>query len=468
MSFVNNLFGAIAGQSILRESSMDFIPTERGKTIDIKGGDVAWLGMRSRLMQKHAYDFCYPVASISDRLAEYDLTSIVEVLRNKGKGANNYATGEWANNIKKRFAKPNPLQSWEQFRGQQNIYKRIFGFCPVLPLVPAGFSPDNCTAMINLPPWLFDVVGKNNYVASTTEELVDHYTLSILGKTLKFQPNELIILEDSFMQDENARFLLPQSRLVGLDMQISNICAALEADNVLLRKRGPLGFISSDPQSKDAIGFVAMSDDEKDLLQGDLRKYGLSLAQLQYVISRTPARWNPMSYNVNELGTKETVVAGIEAICARYNYPYILYKESDATFANGAQAATAVYFNNVIPNANKDAGKYNMFFKAEENNSKIVFNFDEVVFLQDDIATQAGARKAQNDAYLIEYDNDLITLNQWREAMGYDTVPGDGDKYKSEVSKKPEPVKLPPGVTPPKETEDENDNKEDEDITPED
>lgn len=471
MSFINNLFGAIAGQSILRDTSMDFIPGNKDgvkQEIQIKGDSVAWLGMRSRLMQKYAYDFCYPVAAVCDRLAEYDLTGMVEILRSKGKGKENFATGSVATNLNKRFANPNPLQSWEQFRGQQTVYKKIFGFCPVLPLVPAGFTPDNCTAMINLPPWLFDVVGKSNYVASTSEELIDHYTLNILGKTLKFQPKELIILEDSFMQDEHTKFLLPQSRLVGLDMQISNICAALEADNVLLRKKGPLGFISQDPGAKDSVvGYLPMEDEEKEKLQAALQTYGLSWSQFQYVISQTPTRWNPMSYDTNQLGTKATVIAGIEGICSRYNYPYILYKESDATYANGAQAATAVYFNNVIPNANKDGGKYNKFFKAEENAIKIVFNFDNVVFLQDDVKTQAEARKAQNDAYLIEYENDLITLNQWREAMGYDTVPGDGDKYKSELTKAAEPMKLPAGITPPKETEEET-TEEDEDITPED
>jgi len=457
MSFINNLFGVIAGQTNLRGSNMDFIPGgSKGEQIVIKGDNVAWLGMRSRLMQKYAYDFCYPVSSVVDRLAEYDLTGRVDILRSKGKGKENDATGPWATAMRNRFAKPNPLQSWEQFRGQQNVYKRIFGFCPVLPIVPVGFQPSDCVAIINLPPWLFDAVPVKNYSlgASKIEEIVSHYTLTLPGGVIKLAPGEVMMLEDSFMQDELSKFLLPQSRLVGLDMQISNICAALEADNVLLRKRGPLGFISHEVV-KDSIGYIPMETEDKDLLQSDLARYGLSWNQFQYVISQMPARWNPMSYNTKELGTKETVAAGEEAICHRYGYPYILYKESDATFANGAQAATAVYFNNVIPNANKDAGKYNAFFKAEENGCKISFCFDDVVFLQDDVKTQADARTSQNEAYLIEYENNLITLNQWREAMGYDTVPGD-DVYKRDV-KAPvvEKVPLPPGVTVPKEGEEE-------------
>jgi len=170
MSFINNLFGAIAGQSIVRQTSMDFIPLDgEGRTIQIKGDNATWLGMRNRLMQKYAYDFCYPVASVIDRLAEYDLTSEVEILRSKGKGKENYATGTWANNMNARLKNPNPLQSWEQFRGQQIVYKRVFGFCPVLPIVPTGFTPDYCTALINLPPWLFGVEAVNNASISASK-----------------------------------------------------------------------------------------------------------------------------------------------------------------------------------------------------------------------------------------------------------------------------------------------------------
>jgi hypothetical protein len=447
MSFINNLFGAIAGQTIFRGTTMDRIPTDdKGTTIEVKGDNVSWLGMRSRYMQKYAYDFCYPVSSVVDRLAEYDLTGEVEITRAKGKGKENEATGTWATNMRRRFARPNPLQSWEQFRGQQVVYKRVFGFCPVMPIVPVGFTPDNATAIINLPPWLFDVVAQETIspFASSINDIVKHWTLTIWGKTIELKAEWVFLLEDSFIMDENSKYILPQSKLVGLDMAISNICAAMEADNVLLKKRGPLGFISHEAATKDnMVGYLPMEPEEKLELQQDLQQYGLSWSQFLYVISKTPARWNPMSFDTKQLGTKETVVAGEEAICHRYGYPYILYRESDATYANGAQAATSVYYNNVIPNANKDASKYNQFFLAEQNNAEIEFCFDDVPFLQDDEETKANARKAMNENCQIEYDNNLITLNQWREKMGYNTVPGD-DTYKRDSA--PSTVPMPTGV----------------------
>lgn len=442
-SFVSHLFGSIAGPYTLGlNPSVDFIPADsNGKIIDIKGHDATWLGMKNRLMQKYAYEYCFPVSSVVDRLAEYDITGVIEILRATGKGKENYATGEWAARMKKLIAQPNPLQNWEQFRGQQVIYKKIFGYCPVFPLVPAGFDPSYATAMINIPPWCFEAVPTRKFLyTSKAEELIDKYIVTINGTRFELKPNEIFILEDSFFQDDECGYLLPQSRLVGLDMAISNICAAMEADNVLLKKKGPLGFISADP-GRDQAGPLPFDKGERDQLQQALQAYGLSLSQYQYVIAGFAAKWNAMSYDVKQLGTKETIILGEKSICHRFGFPYVLYEEVDATFANSSTAAKAVFNNNVIPNNKKDLNKYNKFFKSEENNAKIVGDFCDTPALQEDAKAKAEAAKAWNDALLIEYNNNLITRNQWLEARGYDKI-ADGDKYKKDegTTAPPEPV----------------------------
>lgn len=445
-TFFNNLFGTIAGPSGLYRNGggMDFIPADgQGGTIQIKGDTASWLGLKNRLMQKFAYDFCFPVACVADRLAEYDIAGTLQILRNKGKGKDNFATGDWAVRMGKFLAQPNPLQSWEQFRGQQNVYKRVFGFCPVLPIVPIGFEalPEYALSMINIPPWLFEARSTRKLLyQNKLEEIVKEYVVTILGETFILNPNQVIILEDSFMQDEQCDFLLPQSRLVGLDMAVSNLCAAMEADNVLLKKKGPLGVWSHDASAtKDSVaGYVPMSSTEKKELQDALQHYGMSWNQYQYVISRQPVKWAAMSFDVKQLGTKETVIASEKAICHRYGYPYVLYEETDATYANGSNAARGVYQNNIIPNNTKDLAKYNKFFKAEENNAKIVCDYSELPALQEDKLAQAQAANEWNSALEKEYLNNVITLNEWRTARGYDTRP-DGDVYYKDLQAPPTP-----------------------------
>jgi hypothetical protein len=268
------------------------------------------------------------------------------------------------------------------------------------------------------------------------EEAIESYTVNLFGNQKNFEPSQILILKDGNIQSPDDDYIFPQSKLVGLDMAVSNICAAMEADNVLLKKRGPLGFISHDAAAtKDSVaGYLPMTEREKKELQGELQNYGLSLNQWQYVISRTASKWNPMSYDVNQLGTKETITQATEAICQRYGFPYILIKESDATYANGNQAAKNVYINEVIPSANKDFEMYSKLFKAEENNAVISVCYDDVPALQDDELQKANAAKAWDDALLIEWTNNLITKNQWLTARGYDTLP-DGDIYYDDIQR---------------------------------
>lgn len=448
-NFFDHLFGTIAGgySGLNRlNSGISFVPNNtpngKGKTIRIKGSGAKWLGMRNRVMQKYAYEFCYPVGAVTDRLAEYDLTGELQILRSTGKGKDNFATNDWAQRMNALLQQPNPMQSWEEFRGQQVVYKKIFGFCPVLPICPVGFEsqPWMALSLINLPPWLFEAVPVRGSVISWFKKtnIVKEYRATINGSVVTFTPDQVMILTDGFTPDEQSDFLLPLSRLVGLDMAISNICAAMEADNVLLRKKGPLGFISHDATTKDQASYTPMSKRHKLELQRALGNYGLTWDQYQYVISRVASKWNPMSYNVKELDTTGTLEKCEKAICHRFAFPYILYEETDTTYANGDNAAATVYQTNVIPNANKDANKYAKFFQAKENACKLFYNFECVAALQEDKKYEADAGKVKGERLKEEWLNDVITLNMWREAQGYDTEDG-GDLYYSEWKKLNQP-----------------------------
>lgn len=434
-SFFLNLFGSIANMPTAGAlgSGMDFLPLDaNGNILKLTGQDsAAWLGMKNKMMQKYAYEYCFPLSSVIDRLAEYDISGTVEIYRLEGKGKENPATNSWSQNMRKLMLRPNPLQNWMQFRAQQIAYKKTFGFCPVLPIVPAGMSPEYAQGIINLPPWLFQPVikpGVNIIQATELNQIVSGWRVNILGKQTVIGPDQLFILDDGYMQDEFFSYTLPMSRLVGLDMAISNLCASMEADNVLLRKRGPLGFITHAPKSDPVSGNIAMTNDEKSELQQNLAGYGLNWAQYQYVISRQPVKWESMGYNVKELGTKETIIAAERAICHRYAYPFILYEEQDATYANGGNAKKGVYQDNVIPGNKKDLMEYARFFQAEENNCEICGDYSHVAAFQEDEKFRGQAAQLLDQALQIEWLNNVITLNQWRILRGYDTTT-DGEVY---------------------------------------
>jgi len=305
----------------------------------------------------------------------------------------------------------------------------------VLAIVPATMDAEFAVGLINLPPWLFSPIqkGRANFLATDISELVDGWRVNVMNQVHVFKPNDIFILEDSFMLDEKEFLLLPQSRLVGLDMAISNCCAAMEADNVLLRKKGPLGFVSQDAAAgKDQMGPLPLTKTQKNVFQRALNNYGLGWGQFQYLVSRHPMKWVSMSYDTKQLGTKETVQASEKAICHRFAYPYVLYEEQDATYANGGNAKKGVFQDNVIPSNVKDFNKYNKFFKASENNCKIECDFSHVAAFQEDEKFKAQARQLNDQGLEIEFQNNIITLNQWRTQLGYDTT-ADGDVYFKDI-----------------------------------
>lgn len=434
LPIVSDLFGTIASTSAGRfPVKADFLPLDgNGKTLKIKGA-ARWRGLRNRVEQRRAYEFCFPVSTVIDRLAEADTTGRVWILRKKGKGADGEATSEWATKMRALMEQPNEMQCWEEFRGQQIVEKKMHGFVLVFPLMPAGHTdPADAYAMVNIPGDCVKPVSKRVYFSGKIANRIDHFEITILGGTTILQPEQVFILKDTFHQDREEDYLLPLSRLVGLDMAISNVCAAMEADNVLLRKKGPLGAISHDAAAvKDSqIGYLPMTKTEKKNLQGDLAQYGLSLSQWQYIISRTAIKYVPFSSNLSELRTSEKVVEGTKQICHRFNYSYVLYDQSDTTFANGDNASAMLYQTNVIPNANKDMNVYNKFFKAGDNNGYICMDFEDVPFLQEDAANEAAAALSWNQALEIEFNNNQITRDEWRIKRGWDPLPnGEGKKY---------------------------------------
>lgn len=443
-NFFDNILGTIAGydtQSLgsLPFGNLDFGPKDNKGNIIKFRRTAKWMGMESPMMQKYAYEFCAPVGTVVDKLTKYDLSGRLEINRKGGKGKDKELTGAWADSLRKLLDQPNILQSYEQWRGQQVVYKKVFGFCPVLPIMPIGFrgnkSPEKAFQLVNLPPWLFKpiMVANSNIVeAQSVGDIVSHYELSINGKVIKLDPSEVIILKDGFMQNSKVSLTLPLSRLVGLDMAVSNYCAAMEADNVLLRKKGPLGFISHDPGTKDITGYQPLRRTQKAELQRALDQYGLSWDKLQYVISRQPMRWNPMSFNVKDLDTTGTIVKSEKAICHKLGLPYALYEETENTYANDSDNALATcYQTEVIPDSNRDWKEFAKFFKAIDNNAIIATCFDHIGALQEDKQAAAITAQTLSSTLQVEYDSNIITKNQWLIARGYEPVP-DGDTYKTE------------------------------------
>lgn len=429
-SFAQSFFGSIATGFGLMGSGMDFIPKDnQGGVIKLTGNSPQWCGLGSKNMQFWAYSYCAPLSSVIDRLAEADINGVVEILTADDK--KDYDTSRAAKRILAKFKKPNSLQSWGTFRGQQIVFKKTFGWTAILCVYPEGMDKSYIKSMWNLNPYyLTPVYDNESFSLYGDKPLIKQWDITIFGTTYHIPAKNIIILRDGFMDNQETPGL-PMSKVHGLDWAVSNLLAAMEADNVLLKKRGPLGFISHDPRPDSFQGTKPMEPEDKTAIQQDLQQYGMTWSQFQYVISPLPIKWNPMSFNIRDLMTKETCRQSIDMICDRLGHPAELMSGKNATYENRSSAEKYMYNTNVVPASIRDFIDYDAWFGFDDFN--IGSCFTEFPLLQEDAVKQGESEKAKAEANEILWLSNMITRNQYLTRMGIDTIEG-GDIYYNQWS----------------------------------
>jgi len=448
LSSMNNLFGSIAKAGFL-PGNFGFVPTDaNGGTLDLTSGvEAQWLGLQSTMMQFWAYNYCSPLAGVIDRLAEADANGIVKFIDQDGNYVKNVNKIPNLRRIRSLFKRPNPRQTWVDFDMEQIVLCKIFGYCPVFCLRPDGMDSSYTKYMFNLNPFIVtpelnsntDILSEDNY------NPIKLWRANIFGHFYEFPAEDVILVKDGTIDSTRFNSGLPISKIAGLDYYVSNICAAMEADNVLLKKKGPLGIFSYDPKP-DMAGWRPMEPSEQTEVQNDLKKYGMTWSQLQYIVSRLPIKWNSMSFNVQELMTKETVRQGIEGICDRLGYPAELMSGKNATYENRNSAEKFLYQNNISPFSLRRMAVYNNFFGLDDYTLKLDYNHLPV--LQEDIVKSGEARYNLSQSVQIDWQDGRITWNESRTLMDMDEVSG-MDIYISEyLQKYPNTIKNATSPTP--------------------
>jgi hypothetical protein len=434
----NNIFGSIASGSTVTNAGVDFIPVDNnGGIFEFAAGNMSpkWLGLNTKEMQFWAYRYCSPLAAVIDRCAEADTNGKLKFVDEDGIVIKNINSRPKLKRIKKLLSEPNPFQTWEEFNSQQVVLCKIFGYCPVFAVCPAGFDKSHSISLFNLNPYYAKPVLNEKYsLYDKSGSLIKSWKITIQGEDYNISSDDILLIKDGFVDAQASDSGLPISKIAGLDYFVSNICAAMEADNVLLKKKGPLGVFSYDAKP-DIGGILPMKGSEKDELQQELSRYGLTLGQLQYVISKTPIKWNSMSFNLRDLMTKETVRQGIEGICDRIGYPAELMSGKNATYENRSSAEKYFYQNNVIPFSLRRAARYDKFFGLDEDGVSIIMDYDHLPVLQEDIMSAGQARKANSESVKMDWESGLITWNEARTLNDMDTVSG-MDIYISEYIEK--------------------------------
>lgn len=397
----------------------------------IFGSSATGFSFSEGLQYVKAIEECPPLAAVLFRMGQAASNGKVWVLKD---GSEDESDTPYAKNLKKLFKKPNVLQSWKQFYAQVNVYKRLFGFCPILVVLPDGFKDKAyASAMWCVPPWFTDIKLTNRYLyQEKLSDLIEWMKFRYNGKTTDLPLDNIILIKD--FTPALCTPILPESRAKSLKWPIANIIASLRSNNSIIKRKGGIGILSSN--GKDAIGAIPIKPDEKKEVQDSLAKqYGLHEEQSQVIITTASLNWQAMTFDAKQLMLHETIDKGTNIICDVYGWNSKLFSSGDnATLNNQSNSEKAVYQNTIIPESESDFESFNEWFQTAEKGICIDVDYSHLPILQENIKEQADADYVNNQSLQIQFNADLITMNQWLTEIGKDPIPG-GDFRRSELIK---------------------------------
>jgi len=377
------------------------------------------LNLSSKLFE--AVTLCSPLAAIIANLSDAYANGKQEVLN---RTTQNYVRGaykEW----ERLMDRPNPLQTRSQFRKQLYSFTKINGWCYVYPEYAIGFK-DRPSALWIIPPYLIEVeiTGVNGTFPMKDPSKFRTLYFTYNGIRQKLIESELIMFTDDSTEIDY-QTLLPISRLISLQKPISNIIAGLDARNNLIVRRGALGFISSDGQ--DAMGSkLPMQPQQRREIANEFHKsYGMTGERSMVAVVSAAVKWQQTAISTRDLMLFEEHESSTIDIADRFGYPAYLLGVKDGTFTNTLEAEKSLYQNTIIPDSVAIDESLNEGLKTLENNIEIKNDYSHIESLQQSEQERSQARKSMNEACKIEWDNGLITLNEWRERLGDDTIAGE-------------------------------------------
>jgi len=368
-----------------------------------------------------AYMKCPPLNSIINRKASAYINGKTYVMNAQGKEA----TTKQAKQLRALFEKPNVLQSWEEFEAQNYIYQQIYGYCIVLVVKPAGYHEAiDASSLWNIPPSMVVIEETKKLFYQTDQTgIIASITIDYKGEKTPLPLEDVFIIKD--FTPSFSTMILPASRIVALEMPVNNTIGAYESRNVLINYRGALGVISRDPGAGE-MGTLPMTQEEKDALQQDFKRYGLRNRQIQFIITKAAIKWQQMGYPTKDLMLFEEVEADTQAMCDSYGYPFRLLSSNSSNSLGGTDAGIFgrnLYQDTTIPESCRIYSQWERLFKTADYGLFIQKDYSDVAVLQEDKVQAGAARFRLNQALLIEWQNNMITWNEWQVELGKDPKP---------------------------------------------
>lgn len=343
--------------------------------------------------------------------------------------------------------RPNPLQSGREFAKQGMFYLDTFGNRYVYANMPIGFNMMgidlmNVDTLMNLPSQFVTVKTTGRlYDQTTLKGIIEQYSLTNITPAKYYEPEEILHFNEVNISSDMPT-IMGISKIEVLQMPISNTQYCFEAMNSILRSRGMSGIIS--PKKQDGMGasMALTPDEEKKTRQEFKNDYGLLNGQNPFMLSPIALDFYKTALNSSELGIYSEFSNNSIIISNEFGIPPELLKTyiQGSTYENQIQSVRRLYQDTTIPIVQEEDTYWNYRCNLTKYGFYIDTTWEHIPALAESFKEKAVALNMNGRTAKDAYDNNAITLNQYREMIDQKPIDG-GDVLKYEWERKINPNK---------------------------
>jgi phage portal protein BeeE len=187
--------------------------------------------------------------------------------------------------------------------------------------------------------------------------------------------------------------------------------------------------LTNDATDSADAGVFPLDEKVKQRLDEDfMAQYGIMAGQKKAIITDAKLKLQTVGFDVEQLQLLPQEIQDAKMIADQLNFPPYLLGLVDAKFDNQQIAERSLYTNSIIPDVVSDDEQWSEIFGLTDLGLRLYTDFNDVPALQEDMANKGKGMLYMNQALVLMFYNNLITLNRWRELANEDTVTGD-DRY---------------------------------------
>jgi phage portal protein BeeE len=280
--------------------------------------------------------------------------------------------------LQKLLAKPNVLQSFNNFLEEYKIQEQVYGNQFMYKNQPSSLQKYPVALWNISPRYLAPYFSGKVFNQVDLKEIFPYYVYNQNGNTAKYESEYVMYSKINDLDNP----VIGCSPIVSLQMPLSNIKGSYSYRNVILTEKGAIGILSN--KSKDGMGVVPLSPKEKEELERQYtNEYGAGAGQRRVHVTNSSLEWSPMTYPTKDLMLFEEVDADMLTIIDLYGLNVNIFSNKNSTYENVKNGIKLAYQDTIQPEADKFAQALTIFLNIDKKN-ELIASYQHITILQED------------------------------------------------------------------------------------